>query len=125
MQNTAFDLEVYVKHHQANIQREVTRTQQLDAARGRHQVSRVAPAGVLARLLAAARSWFSGQPTPATPALKTKVPASELSPGQVQAAAPARPAKPAPAGHAYAGMVVIARASSVPIARQPTKIGDR
>ncbi len=124
MQNTAFDLEVYVKHHQDRIRREITRAQQLDATRERHQISRVAPAGFLARLLAAARSWFSGRPAPATRALETKAQASDMSPAQIQAAAPARPAKPAPASNAYAGMVVIARASSVPIARQPSHAAD-
>lgn len=124
MQNSAFDLEVYVKHRQDQMHREIERANQLDAARARGQVSRTGPGEVLTRLLASARSWFIGQRSIGAPACEPTVvapvaPANEALP----APAPHRP-RPVPAGDAYAGLVVIARASSVPVSKQPSAVGE-
>ncbi len=125
MQHSAFDLEVHAKHHQGQIQREIERIQQFDAARARGQASRCKPDLGLSRLIEAARAWLTGKTGHASPAPQGSANATETSPSSAAAVPASRSANPIPAGDAYAGLVVIARASSVPVARQPSHAANR
>ena len=125
MQHSAFDLEVYAKHHQGQLQREIARMQQFDAARARGQVSRSMPGSRLSRLLETARIWLTGKSGQASPAPHVPAPGAAIAPEQAAYRLLAKQQKPVPAGDAYAGLVVIARASAVPVSKQPSNVGER
>jgi hypothetical protein len=117
MQHSVVDLEIHAKTVQENLHRDAERARLVAAAESRGLTRSIRPAGLLHRLVASALAWLVG----------TRIPQRE--PGATRAAAdhPAsatpRPV-PARAAEPYAAMVVIARASALPIAEQPSRVGD-
>jgi hypothetical protein len=121
MQHSVYDLEVYARQHRENIQRQAEREQLIATARESGRVRQSPPR--LTRLLATFHGWIVRERPAARPdstaQVAQPVPAPQTPLGHLPL-----PVKRASAANAYAGMVVIARASSVPVSRHPSGVGE-
>ncbi len=123
MLQSHFDLEVYSASRRRDLLAENERQHRLALldARGGPRGSRqwVSLAGLRAQAAALVARLRPAPVAATTP---------EIAPAASQAALvsvlPMQPRKPAPAADPYAGFIVIARASSVPISAEPDRIHD-
>lgn len=123
MQQSHFDLEVYARTYQDDALRRARQVRLLDEAESRGQVSRPGLRDTISALLADFRARFSPAPAPsAAPALIDEAAVPDFSRIVVEEP-PARAQAPR-AANPYAAMMVIARASNVPVAGQPVEVKD-
>jgi hypothetical protein len=124
MFHSSFDLETYAKTYQDNVLRGAKQDQRIAEAQNRGQISRGGLVAALTHLVDAVRNRFvatgasaSSRPTPDSivPDAAMMIPRESPSVPRMR---PVRGAEP------YSGMVVIARASNVPIAERPHAVRD-
>ena len=127
MQQSAFDIETYARTQRENMMRDAEMARKVHIARANGQVYRPRLWQSVARLLAAAQCWLADRRAQAEDA---RSPKSAVSPYRhsLTSQEPERRShyrRPARAGDPYASMILVARASAVPVAEQPCNVGDR
>jgi hypothetical protein len=122
MLHSSFDLETYAKTYQDNVLRGAKQAQRVAEAQNRGQISRGGMSAAWTRLVAAVRNRFAAAGASAlscpTPESIPDVAMIHMESSSVQRMRPVRGTEP------YSGMVVIARASNVPIAERPHAVRD-
>jgi len=127
MHQSAFDIETYARTQRENMMRDAEMARKVNAARGGGQAYHASACRPVARLVAAAQGWLAARRVVAVDARST---APVVSPYRqsLTGQAPVRhgqQGRPTRVGDPYAGMILVARASAVPIAEQPCSMGDR
>jgi hypothetical protein len=126
MVNSSFDMEIYARTFRENVHREAEKARRVEEARSRGQVHRADPGQHVARLLTAARSWLSARrsgPAAKPGHMEAELPrAALIVDAEVVRSAP-RP-QLSPAAQPYAGMVVIARGTTLQPLEEPSAVRD-
>jgi hypothetical protein len=125
MNHSSWDLEIYAREMQQRRFREADRARQIQAARQSGDSIRIpATRFSISRLITIFRQRFSTQPVPVDGEGSPALAAARLRPLSAEEARVMPGARPSELSQPYAGMMVLARGTSVPTTAQPCAAGD-